>query len=297
MIRYFKKIFKDLNANFFLNTITIIAIALAVLIFSTFALFFINADQLLKQWISDMRIMAYLKPGYIKAETFEKQILEISRQIQAVEGIINVKFIPKAKALEQFKIQLGPQASLVEGLKDNPLPDSFEIRMGLSSDNWENIEPAARKIKAVDAVEEVEYGQEWLGKFISFFKLFRLTGYAMGTLFFMAAVFFVANTIRLVLYSRREEIEIMRLVGASDSFIKDPFYIQSLIMGSAGGGMGLGILFLLVRIISLNFERSFSENFFHIRFLTPELLIGILLGSMFVGWTGCFISLRQFLKS
>ncbi|QTA82669.1 putative ABC transporter permease domain-containing protein [Desulfonema limicola] len=297
MIHYFKKILKDLNANFFLNSITVIAIALAVLIFSAFTLFFINADQVLKHWISDMRIVAYIKPGYIQSKAYEKEISGIKEQISSIEGIVDVEFISKAKALEQFKIQLGSQASLVEGLKDNPLPDSFEIRMGLSSDNWNNIEPAAEKIKAVDAVEDVEYGQEWLGKFISFFKLFRLTGYAMGTLFFMAAVFFVANTIRMVLYSRREEIEIMRLVGASDSFIKDPFYIQSLIMGAAGGGMGLGALFLLIRFISLNFEISFSEKFSQISFLPLELLIGILLGSMFVGWTGCFISLRQFLKS
>ena len=297
MIHYFKKILKDLKANFFLNAVTVIAIALAVLIFSAFTLFFINADQVLKHWISDMRIMAYIKPGYIKPETFKKEISEIKYQIKAIPGILYVEFIPKEKALEQFKIQLGSQTSLIEGLKDNPLPDSFEIRMGLSSDNWKNIEPAAKQIKTIDAVEDVEYGQEWLGKFISFFKLFRLTGYAMGVLIFMAAVFFSANTIRMVLYSRREEIEIMRLVGASDSFIKDPFYIQSLILGAAGGSIGLAGLFFLIRLISLNYEISFSKNLSQIRFIPLELLIGILLGSMLVGWTGCFISLRQFLKS
>lgn len=297
MIHFIKKILKDIKANIFLNTITIIAIALAVLIFSAFTLLFINADQLLKQWISDMRIMAYLKQGDGENQISQKQITGIQQEIQAVEGVLSAEFIPREQALEQFKIQLGSQASLVEGLKDNPLPDSFEIRMGLSSDNWANIEPAAIKIKSVQGIEQVEYGQEWLGTFIGFFKLFRLTGYAMGTLFFMAAVFFTANTIRLVLYSRREEIEIMRLVGASDSFIKDPFYIQSFIIGAIGGTLGLGSLFLLIRFISLNYEITFTQNFFHIRFLPPELLIGILSGAIFVGWTGCFISLRQFLKS
>ncbi|MDM8548745.1 FtsX-like permease family protein, partial [Desulfobacterales bacterium HSG2] len=155
--------------------------------------------------------------------------------------------------------------------------------------------------------EEVEYGQKWLGRFIHIFSLFRLTGYALGCLFFMATVFFVANTIRLVLYSRQEEIEIMRLVGASESFVKDPFYIQSLIQGALGGFIGLGVLFVTFNFIIGNWEIGswklgsvsnfqFPISDFNPRFLPPDISVGIFLGSMFVGWLGCYLSLKQFLK-
>ena len=291
MIHFIHRTLKDLASNFFLNSVTIITIAFAVLIFSAFTLFFINADDLLRFWIKDMRIMVYLKNS-----TAESAVREMQEKIRKMPGVGEVVFIPKDQAMERFKKQLGRQASLAEGLRHNPLPDALEIRMEASSQNWDIIVPAAREIAAFPAVEEVEYGAQWLDRFIYVLHLFRLTAYAMGGLFFLAAVFFVANTIRLVLYSRREEIEIMRLVGASEGFIKDPFYVQGMLMGLLGGAAGLGGLFALLRVIAHSTADYIPADYFHLRFIPPEVAGAILAGSIFVGWTGCFISLRQFLK-
>jgi cell division transport system permease protein len=131
---------------------------------------------------------------------------------------------------------------------------------------------------------------------MSIINLFRLTGYAMGGLFFLAAVFIVANTIRLVLYSRREEVEIMRLVGATDGFIKAPFYIEGLVQGALGGMIGLAVLFVIFLLVSLNVEQGLTAGLFTIRFLSPGASCGILVCSMFVGWLGCYLSLKQFLR-
>jgi cell division transport system permease protein len=124
-----------------------------------------------------------------------------------------------------------------------------------------------------------------------------LAGYALGTLFFMAAVFFVANTIRLVLYSRRDEVEIMRLVGAEDGFIKTPFYIEAVIQGALGGLIGLGALFIIFLLIQTNVNQGLVVGTFQIRFLSFKLLVSIMGAGMLVGWMGCFVSLKQFLKT
>lgn len=291
MILKYKRAIQDILDHRFLNVVTIITIAISILIVSAFALFFVNANEIINSWKKGIRIMAYLKP-----DATEIKIPELKRKIQHIGGIQDVRFISKKEAFQQLKKQMRRQSSLFENLKENPLPDAFEIRLIASFQNQEKVEMLATRLESLPQIDEVEYGQRWLGRFTNFFNLFRLTGYAMGGLFFMAALLIVANTIRLVLYSRREEIEIMRLVGATDSFIKAPFYIQGFIQGAFGGIIGLAALFVTFMFISLSVQQGLSPGLFTIRFLSPGAFCGIILGSTFVGWIGCYLSLKQFLK-
>lgn len=288
---YLKRAINDIRKNRFLNAVTIITIALSILIASAFTLFFINTSDIINHWKKGIRIMIYLKQN-----TSVVKIPDIKKELQGMYGVQEAVFISKEKALDQMKAQMKRQVSLLENLRENPLPDAFEVRMIPSSQSWEKVEALSAKIESLPYVDEVEYGQKWLGRFSSIVNLFRLTGYALGGLFFIAAVFIVANTIRLVLYSRREEVEIMRLVGASDSFIKIPFYIEGLIQGTLGGIIGLAALFVTFIIISSNVGQGFFPGSFNIRFLPLSLFFLIILGSMFVGWLGCYLSLKQFLK-
>jgi cell division transport system permease protein len=113
----------------------------------------------------------------------------------------------------------------------------------------------------------------------------------------MATVFIVANTIRLVIYSRRDEIEIMRLVGAAEHFIKIPFYFMGLIQGAVGAGIGLTILFAAYMFMASNFEQGTFPGLFNIRFLSPLITGLIILLSILIGWFGSYISLKQYLKA
>jgi cell division transport system permease protein len=291
MIHNYKRAIQDIRDHKFLNTVTIITIAISILIVSAFSLFFVNANEIINSWKKGIKIMVYLKP-----DTPETKIPELKQKIQLMEGIRNARFISKNEAFQELKKQMRRQSSLFENLKENPLPDAFEILLKASFQNQEKVEMLATRLESFPRVDEVEYGQRWLGQFTNFFNLFRFTGYAMGGLFFMAALLIVANTIRLVLYSRRDEVEIMRLVGATDSFIKAPFYIQGLMQGAFGGIIGLAALFIGFLLISLSMERGISPGLFTIRFLSPGAFCGIILGSTFVGWIGCYLSLKQFLK-
>jgi cell division transport system permease protein len=291
MIIYYKRAIKDILDHRFLSTVTIVTISIAILISSAFALFFINANAIVNSWKKGIRIMVYLKPN-----SSEIKVDDIKSKIEGMKGVRNVRFISNKEALQRLKNQMKRQSSLLDDLQENPLPDAFEVRLTDDFQNQDKVETLAAQLESLSQVDEVEYGQIWLGRFTNILNLFRLTGYAMGVLFFVATVLIVANTIRLVLYSRSEEVEIMRLVGATDGFIKAPFYLEGLIQGALGGIIGLAVLFVLFMFISSNVDKGFTSSLFEIRFLSWKAFLGILICSMFVGWMGCFLSLKQFLK-
>ncbi|MCF8067591.1 MAG: permease-like cell division protein FtsX [Desulfobacterales bacterium] len=287
----FKRAIRDIHQNRMLNTITVVTISFAVLIVSSFMLFFANADDILNSWKKGIRIIAYLKP-----DIPDPEITEIQEKILEMYGVQKVNYISSSQALETLKEQMKRQASLLDNLDTNPLPDSYEILMKPTFRRWDKVEDLAKQITLLDAVGDVEYGQGWLSRFSNIFDLFRVLGYAMVGIFFMAAVFIVANTARLVLYARKDEVDIMRLVGATNSFIKAPFYIGGLLQGVAGGILGLTALFCFYVIIATNISQGFAVGLIQIKFLSIQASGVVLIGSTFAGWLGCYISLRQLLK-
>jgi cell division transport system permease protein len=291
MLRFYRRAVQDIRSNRFINSVTVITIALSVLIVSSFALFLTNIAGLIDSWQHGVRVMAYLK-----SDVPEGEIAELSGKIRSMYGVAQVNFISSEEAFRRLKEQMHRQASLLTNLKENPLPDAFEIRMLPANQTGDKMERLASLLGSLPQVEDVEYGQQWIGRMTSIFSLFRIAGYALGGLFFMASVFIVANTIRLVLYTRRQEIEIMRLVGATDAFIKMPFYVEGLLLGGFGGITGLAGLSVMFLLISSNVEQSFTGGFFSIRFLPLWFSGATLLCSMLVGWLGCYLSLKQFMK-
>ena len=291
MYHFVKKALKDIRSNRFLNFITIITISLSILVVSVFMLFFENASRLIEDWNQGGRAMVYLE------DNFTSQMLpSLKEEIKAIGDVDNMVFISKAKALEKLKKEMSSRSAFLKTLKGNPLPDALEIRIK-SYNTFEQVKDFAEKVKSLDIVEDVEYGQGWLGKFLNIFNLFKMTGYAMCSLFFLIALFITANTVRLAFYSRRLEVEIMRLVGATEGFIKTPFYMEGLLQGFLGGVLGLSILLGTFLTVSSGItENLASYVYVDIRFLSIQTIILIILGSTFLGWFGCYLSLKQILK-
>ncbi len=291
MYRYFKKALIDIQSNRFLNFITIMTIALSILVISIFMLFFENTSRLLESWNQGGRAMVYLKKEF----TID-QMPKLKEKISSTGDIIEITFISKDQALEKLKKDISSRSAFLKTLKDNPLPDAFEIRMKVSKD-FSKVQQVAENIKGLDLVEDVEYGQGWLGRFLNIFNLFKITGYLMSSLFFLIALFITANTVRLAFYSRQTEVEIMRLVGATEGFIKAPFYVEGLLQGILGGILGLLILMICFFAVSSGISESLASYvFIDIRFLSLTTIGIIILSSTFLGWFGCYLSLRQLLK-
>lgn len=292
MKRFFQRAIKDIRENRFLTVISVITIALSILIASSFALFFVNAGDVLSLWQKGIRMMIYLKP-----DTSEAARLDTKYRLQSIAGVEEAVYISKVEAMQRLRNQMQGHSALLENLKENPLPDAFQITLRPEARNSDDLRKLAEQIKALPGVAEVEYGQQWIQRFTNMINLFSLAGYAIGGLFFMATVFIVANTIRLVLYSRRDEIEIMRLVGATNRFIKIPFYLQGMIQGGAGTFIGLGLLYLGYFALSSRFDPSVSGGLLTLRFFSAGTCAAIVAGGTIIGWLGCWVSLKQFLKS
>ena len=165
---FFKRAIDDIFQNRFLNLVTIITISLSILITSAFILFFINTSEIINSWKKGLRIMAYLKPGLGTTE-----VDYLKQAILSMDGVQNLHYISKEEALSQLKTQMVHQASLLDNLSENPLPDSFEIRMTAAIESWQRIASLAAQIEMLNHVEEVDYGQKWIGRFIHLFNLFR----------------------------------------------------------------------------------------------------------------------------
>jgi cell division transport system permease protein len=291
MPRILKKTLTDIRSNRFLNLITIMTISLSILVVSIFMLFFENTSRILESRNHGGRAMVYFN-----AQFSPNMLAGVKDQLTALGSVDKMTFISKDAALARLEKEMGGKTRFLSTLKDNPLPHAMEISLA-SFSSFDQVRDLARRIEALDTVASVEYGQGWLGRFLKLFNLFKMTGYAMCSLFLLIALFITANTVRLAFYARRTEVEIMRLVGATEGFIKTPFYMEGILQGFLGGC--LGVLILLIGYYTL--LSGISQNlgayvYLDIRFLSFPAIGIILFSSTFLGWFGCFLSLKQILK-
>jgi cell division transport system permease protein len=288
---HLKSALKDIRSNRLMSLVTISTFALSILIVSTALLFFVNVNRIIDGWRQGIHMMAYLRDGLTDTDR-----THLKAQIEALYGVQRADFISKDQALARLRAQMSRQAAILDNLEANPLPDAFEVQMIAASQTWEKVEQLAASLETLDGVSEVEYGQRWIKRIINVFNLFQMTAYTMGALFFMAAVFIVGNTVRLVLFSRKDEVEIMRLVGATEGFILAPFYFQSLLQAAAGSVIGLVGLYIMYMLIQSRITAGMTTGFFEPHFLSAATQMGIIGCSMLVGWLGCHLSVKQYVK-
>jgi cell division transport system permease protein len=288
---HLKSALKDIRSNRLMSLVTISTFALSILIVSTALLFFVNMNRIIDGWRQGIHMMAYLRDDLTDTDRSH-----LKAQIENLYGVQHADFISKDQALARLRAQMSRQAAILDNLDANPLPDAFEVQMIAASQTWEKVEQLAASLERLEGVSEVEYGQRWIKRIINVFNLFQMTAYTMGALFFMAAVFIVGNTVRLVLFSRKDEVEIMRLVGATEGFILAPFYFQSLLQAAAGSVIGLVGLYIMYMLIQSRITAGMTPGFFEPRFLSAATQMGIVGCSMLVGWLGCHLSVKQYVK-
>ena len=266
---------------------------LALLIVSLFLLVFVNLESAAENWSERVQVTVY----FDKELTTQDQSA-FRAKISALSGVSRVGYVTRDEALKRFKSRLRGQETLLEGVRPEVLPTSFEIALKRSHRDTTSVENFVTELKRIPGITEVQYGEEWVRRFNSFLNFMRLLGALLGGFLVIAVIFIVSNTIKLTIYSRRDELEVMALVGATRFFIKVPFLLEGLIQGSVGSLLSVGLLFALYEGFLHNAASfiTFNPLTSGLNFLPPEYIGGLLLAGALLGFVGSFTSLKRFIN-
>lgn len=285
--------FQNTRRNLFSNVITIGIITISILIFSTFSLIAFNLGSFFKIWEEKIEIITYLN-----RKTPINEVESLLNKTRQIHGVESVRYVSPFDAMAFMETKLGSQRNLLDGIRPGVLPSSFEIQLIKDYRNSAKIKEVVSQLEKIAQFDEIQYGQEWVETFSAIVHLFRLTQWVLGGLLLVAMIFIISNTLQLAIYSRREEIEIMQLVGASPSFIQVPFYIEGIVQGFLGSGMAIVLLYILHRAVFLYLPLPMKEWFIRIPilFLPFQMIGGILLGGMVLGFLGSLVASIRFRK-
>ncbi len=217
--------------------VAIATIALCLLLVGSFVLLVVNMERILDRFGEEFRISAYLEEGLE-----ESAVAALREKVAAAPGVDRVEWITKEQALERFRASEVGRAALVEGLDANPLPASLELILRPEDRNEAGLERLADSLTGLRGISDLGYGADWVAGYGRAVGLVRGVGLAIGGVLVLATLLIVTNTIRLALYTRRDEVEILRLVGASRTFVAVPYLLEGLVQGFLGGLMGVLLL-------------------------------------------------------
>jgi cell division transport system permease protein len=249
-LRYFlRAALHGLRASPMTSAVAVATIGVTLLLVGAFALLVSNMERLLDRFGEDILVSAYLEGGLPEAAQ-EALVL----RVQGAPGVASVRLVSEEEAMQRFREGSAGQASLLEGLDENPLPASLEITLAPESRSSEGLAILVADLDGVQGIDELGYGTEWVEGYARAVALIRGIGIGIGVVLALATLLIVSNTIRLAVYARRDEIEILRLVGAGRSFVSIPFLVEGLIQGSLGGLIAVTLLYGLFRILTPGLE-------------------------------------------
>lgn len=293
ILYFFKTAVENLQINRIMAFFSFLSLSLTLTLFGVFLLFYYNVQNLLQSMQEEVQFSIYLSDG-----AADEAILSIKERLSGDDRISSVKYLSKEEALTIFKTEFHDE-SLLKSLGGNPLPASFEVKVKAAYQDPQQLSVMVDRFRKLPGVEEIEYGSEWLQNLDAFLKLLKKVGIGVGGLLAVAIVTIIANTVRLHFYTRKDEIEIMKLIGATHRFIKIPFFIEGSLIGLISGWISVLMLFAVFHLARLHLESigGMIGGFLNPIFLPAPFLFGITAAGGGLGGAAGFISLSTLLKA
>lgn len=286
---YFREAVHDMRQNGAMMFASVGITLVMFIILGFFLLVTANLDYMAKDVEGKLEITAY-----VSDQTGEERIAGLTQEISQLPGVKSVLFVSNTEALQRLGERLGSRKELLAGYeKDNPLRHSFEV----FSSSGDQVVGIAERLQKLEGIADVSYGREEVEKLIRMTQALRIGMVLLVAGLSVATLFVLMNTIRLTVYARRQEIQIMKFVGASDWFIRWPFLLQGMLLGILGALVAGGVLFLIY--YKLHNYVAVEIPFLPLLPITPyliQLVKNLVIGGITIGFFGSMMSLGRYLN-
>ena len=219
------------------SLLAVVTIAVVLVLLGSAWLFVGNMAARLDEFGADLQVAAYLDTGLP-----EERQNELALIVSRAPGVEKVAVVTQAEALVRFE-KIAGSAELLEGLEENPLPPSLEITLAPESRTRAGIALLEAALAGIEGIDGLAHGEDWIEGYARAISLARGLALGIGGVLALAALLIVANTIRLAVYARKDELDILALVGASRTFVRVPFLLEGTIQGLLGGLLALGLVY------------------------------------------------------
>ena len=281
---FLREVLTNIRRSPLMSIASVTTVLVLTLILGYFTTVMVNLEALANSLLDEVQVVAYLDD--------DANQVSVAQQLERIPGVQKAHFVSKETALNKL-VERMPGRIKVDDLTRNPLPDSYEVSVSSADD----LEMVAKRAERIAGVARVKYGEEIAQRMLRFNALVRGVGVVVLGLLFLSTVLIVSNTIRLTVFARRKEIEIMQMVGAAEWFIRWPFILEGVLQGLLGsvlaavvvGGSYAMVIPKLTETISF-LPMVEAQN------MLPTLLPILILNGAFVGALGSLVSVNKFLK-
>jgi cell division transport system permease protein len=210
----------------------------------------------------------------------------------------SVRLVTPEEALEKFRLSFPELADIVAGLKTNPFPSSLEARVTGKASASSEVVAFVETMKTRPGVTDVQFNQDWVEKMEGFSRLAGAIGAFLGGILILTSFFIISNVVKLNVFARKDEIEILRFVGGTNLFIRIPFWLEGITLGLLGSLLSLALLFVVINLFPIYLGSSLGalQELLRFRFPDTAQALGLLLGGAATGFVGSATSVSKFLK-
>ncbi len=286
-----RQVGRNLRMTWGSQLMTLLTVSLSVLIFAFFYLIYANMLNFGDKLDDDLSLIVYLEdePG----PELQQQLIN---KITTFDEVEQIRFISRAQAFERFAKQLGKNKDVLNDMPKDFLPPSIEVVPMKNLRSLNQVKLFSAYLARLPGTLKVQYGQDWVERFYYFTKLLSIIVLLSGTLLILTTIFMVAYTIRLTILGRQAELELLKLVGATNNYIRTPFLLEGLLQGVLGSFFGIASLYILFAWIKLRFSGPGFLNLFEFSFFSPQVSLTIICVSILLCTIGSYSTMQKFLR-